>query len=62
MTDKEQFLAEARKINNPKNEPTGHWTGRCKYCGSKDLWDDATAYGCNYCDSLFITGNASGAL
>ena len=29
-------------------EPTGHFTGRCSECGSKNLWDDAgtLAYGC----------------
>jgi hypothetical protein len=34
---------------NPKSEPTGHFTGRCMKCGSNDLWDDNSAYGCNNC-------------
>jgi hypothetical protein len=48
----ENKLKELRLINNPKNEPTGHFTGRCKHCGSKDLWDDNLAYGCNFCKAL----------
>ena len=51
----EKELKELRAINNPKNEPTGHFTGRCKYCGSKDLWDDNLAYGCNCCKALLGT-------
>lgn len=47
----------AMRRNNPKGEPVGHFTGRCYQCGSKDLWDDATAYGCNACDALYMTGN-----
>ena len=43
--------------NNPKGEPVGHFTGRFMKCGSKDLWDDATAYGCNACDALYMTGH-----
>ncbi len=27
----------------------GDYTGRCYRCGSTDLWDDQTAYGCNAC-------------
>jgi hypothetical protein len=53
----EQELNELRAKNNPKNEPTGHFTGRCARCGSRDLWDDATAYGCNTCDAIFFTGD-----
>jgi hypothetical protein len=34
-------LIEMRKRNNPRNEPIGHYTGRCMRCGSNDLWDDA---------------------
>lgn len=46
--------AEAlRPITNPKNEPTGHFTGRCMRCGSSDLWDDNTAYGCNRCGGFW---------
>lgn len=40
---------------NPNNEPTGHYTGRCGKCGSSDLWDDNSAYGCNNCGG-FWTG------
>lgn len=48
--------AELKTVENPNNERTGHYTGRCARCGSKDLWDDASAYGCNKCGALFITG------
>ena len=48
---------DAMKRNNLKGEPVGHFTGRCARCGSKDLWDDATAYGCNVCDAIFMTGD-----
>lgn len=41
--------AALRLANNPHGEPTGHFTGRCMRCGSKDLWDDNSAYGCNCC-------------
>ena len=37
---------------NPNNEPTGHYTGRCRKCGSNNLWDDNLAYGCNDCGSF----------
>lgn len=37
------------KINNPKNEPVGPFTGRCSTCGSKNLWDDNMNYGCKDC-------------
>lgn len=39
--------------NNPRNEPTGHFTGRCGKCGSSDLWDDNLAYGCNNCGGFW---------
>lgn len=52
-------LTEMRRKNNPKNEPTGHFTGRCKRCGSRDLWDDATAYGCNCCGEIYCCGNSA---
>ena len=52
----EKDLSELRKKNNPKNEPTGHYTGRCGECGSKDLWDDASAYGCKCCGAIFVFG------
>ena len=38
---------------NPKNEPTGHFTGRCARCGSNDLWDDNLHYGCNNCGAFY---------
>lgn len=50
-------LETLRKTNNPDNQPVGHFTGRCANCHSKDLWDDATAYGCNCCGALFMTGD-----
>lgn len=37
---------------NPNNEPTSHFTGRCK-CGSNDLWDDNLWYGCNNCGAAY---------
>lgn len=52
-----KILGEIRKINNPNKESTGHYTGRCMKCSSKDLWDDATAYGCNFCNALYMTGH-----
>lgn len=51
MTDAE--AAAARPLNNPHDEPTGHFTGRCGRCGSVDLWDDNTAYGCNRCGGFW---------
>jgi hypothetical protein len=56
ITDIEE-LAKLRAKNNPDNLPTGHFTGRCMNCGSDDLWDDATAYGCNCCGSLYPSAN-----
>lgn len=53
----EQELIALRKKNNPDNKPTGHYTSRCGVCGSNDLWDDATAYGCNCCETTFFTGD-----
>lgn len=50
-SDKE--LARKRDINNPKKEPVGDFTGRCKACGSKNLWDDNSAYGCNDCGAVY---------
>ncbi len=40
------------KNPNPKDEPTGHYTGRCENCGSNDLWDDNLHYGCNNCGAF----------
>ena len=34
----------------------GDFTGRCYKCGSRNLWDDCTAYGCNDCGMLRCTG------
>jgi hypothetical protein len=47
------------KVNNPAGQPVGDHTGRCGLCGSKDLWDDCTAYGCNYCGALFCFGDGN---
>ena len=47
--------AALRPTNNPQGEPVGHFTGRCMRCGSTDLWDDNTAYGCDCCGA-FWTG------
>ena len=50
----DNLQAEAmRSSNNPQGEPTGHFTGRCIRCGSKDLWDDNLAYGCNSCGGFW---------
>ncbi len=43
---------------NPNNEPTGHYTGRCKHCGSNNLWDDNLAYGCRDCGALLCSSNS----
>lgn len=49
IVDKPELLRRLRAHNNPNNEPTGHYTGRCRKCGSTDLWDDNFHYGCNTC-------------
>ena len=46
----------AMRRNNPKNEPVGPYTGRCAKCGSKNLWDDETAYGCKDCGEVVCHG------
>jgi uncharacterized protein (DUF983 family) len=51
----EKELAEMRRRNNPRNEATGHHTGRCRHCGSTKLWDDNLAYGCKDCGALLGT-------
>lgn len=51
----EVSLDQLRRQNNPGNEPVGHFTGRCKHCHSKDLWDDNLAYGCNCCGALLCS-------
>ncbi len=33
-------LKDLQMKNNPRQEPTGAFTGRCKVCHSKNLWDD----------------------
>lgn len=38
---------------NPHNEPSGPFTGRCQRCGSDDLWDDNSYYGCNNCGAVY---------
>ena len=49
-------LQALRRRNNPHDEPVGPWTGRCPHCGSRDLWDDNLAYGCDGCGAL-LGGN-----
>ena len=51
------FLDDIRKYTNPNKEEAGHFTGRCMNCHSNDLWDDATWYGCNFCDSMYSISN-----
>jgi hypothetical protein len=41
-----------RMKNNPDAKPCGPYTGRCGKCGSNDLWDDVSAYGCNSCGAF----------
>jgi|SRR3989338_2361617 len=52
-----KILGKIKKSNNPNNEQVGHYTGRYLYCHSNDLWGDATAYGCNLCNSIYFVGN-----
>jgi hypothetical protein len=52
--ERERLMDELRLRNNPNNEPTGDFTGRCMHCGSKDLWTDNLTYGCNCCKAIFI--------
>lgn len=40
-------------VVNPTNAPTGPFTGRCKRCGSDNLWDDSSTYGCNNCGAVY---------
>lgn len=46
-------LQAKQRRNNPTGESKGHFTGRCARCGSKDLWDDNLAYGCNDCGAIY---------
>ena len=48
----EKVLGKIRLHYNPGKEPVGDYTGRCDYCHSDDLWDDATMYGCNDCGKM----------
>jgi len=48
ITDKKILEILMRK-NNPYGERVGDYTGRCKKCGSKNLWDDNLSYGCRDC-------------
>jgi hypothetical protein len=41
------------KIRTSKEQPRGDYTGRCKSCGSKNLWDDHSMYGCNDCGATY---------
>lgn len=49
-------LEAKRQHNNPTGQPVGAFTGRCAHCGSKNLWDDNLAYGCNDCGAI-LGGN-----
>ena len=51
---KHQYPNRPRSETNPRNEPTGHFTGRCMKCGSNDLWDDNLHYGCNNCGAIYF--------
>ena len=53
----ESTLAKIRLAQNPEKKEVGHYTGRCLYCHSKDLWDDASLYGCNVCDAMYTVGD-----
>lgn len=53
LTDKRNYPNKSVKEVNPANKPTGPFTGRCKRCGSDDLWDDWTVYGCNNCGAVY---------
>ena len=53
ITDRSTYPNKPPSVVNPDNKPTGAYTGRCKRCGSDDLWDDCTTYGCNNCGAVF---------
>lgn len=53
LTDHSKYPNLPRHVVNPQNKPTGAYTGRCARCGSNNLWDDATAYGCNNCGAVY---------
>jgi len=48
-----ESMTPLQRKNNPQAKPMGDFTGRCKKCGSNDLWDDITVYGCNKCGAMF---------
>lgn len=52
-TERKKYPNKPRSVANPDNEPTGPYSGRCKRCGSDDLWDDCAAYGCNNCGAVY---------
>ena len=56
LPDSAAELAELRSSNNPSAEHVGAFSGRCPHCGSRDLWDDNLAYGCNCCGAM-LGGN-----
>lgn len=51
----QRYFVEMRLINNPDNDPIGHYTGRCGRCGSKRLWEEKGWYGCNDCGAAWAT-------
>lgn len=58
ITD-EVELARLSHIFNPNGEAVGPFTGRCTYCGSRDLWtaDNMLDYGCSRCGACFRAGD-----
>jgi len=56
MTSEEQerWRAQQMLANNPDNRPVGDFTGRCRACGSTDLWSDNLTYGCDNCKAIFL--------
>ena len=60
MTQKEE--PKEREIYIPvsgkqiQTQVGGDYTGRCYKCGSTNLWDDNSAYGCNDCGMIRFTG------
>jgi len=55
LPDSQEELAEMRQRHNPSEKPVGDFTGRCRHCGSDNLWDDNLAYGCNACGAILCT-------
>lgn len=51
----EEKLAALREKNNPNNEPSGPFTGRCQFCGSRRLWAHTPDYGCITCGAFLGT-------